>query len=509
MKPDPPEAMKLPGNENAIRAYINAENEYAGKWLDQFSALRKKIIQEVTSRQFTVPDDDAPGNDSVFNGGGPWKIKVTNKKEAHLVSSANHKEEDRVIYTENDPDFNISLRISSSKNYIFIESTGPGSSEVRFLQISLKPQNPVLIQKRKPGVVYRADHFGGNTIWIITNENAPNRCILIAGTHNPDPAKWKAAVRENDSVYIDDYSVINLKYLVLVQKKHLSTSIEITDLYAANKSGKENRINFPEPEGRISGLYYDNKEDKIVFRYSSMITPPTLYTYGVHSMHMGIRWKKRVKNYTPDDYKAGVIRVKSNNNVPLPVSLIRKRDLEKMDGTNPLVIFIDSGKPREHGEGFNPGLLSLLDRGFYIARVHLPYDISDREGSDAIKSVVLSLSDKKYTSPGQVTIEGNGHETSMIIRTAKENPSYFRTLVINSPAASGKADLAEVPFTYLHIDPQSPDKGSGSLIIASAMRKNLKSVNTLLVSTDNEPDIPEKPSPGQITFILASYGIKQ
>ncbi|TRZ70379.1 MAG: hypothetical protein D4R97_08360, partial [Bacteroidetes bacterium] len=135
MKPDPPEAMKLPGNENAIRAYINAENEYAGKWLDQFSALRKKIIQEVTSRQFTVPDDDAPGNDSVFNGGGPWKIKVTNKKEAHLVSSANHKEEDRVIYTENDPDFNISLRISSSKNYIFIESTGPGSSEVRFLQI--------------------------------------------------------------------------------------------------------------------------------------------------------------------------------------------------------------------------------------------------------------------------------------------------------------------------------------------------------------------------------------
>ncbi|MCX6283832.1 MAG: hypothetical protein NTW31_06330, partial [Bacteroidetes bacterium] len=406
MKPHPPKAMKLPGNVNSIQAYLTAENEYAEKWLDQYSVLENSISAELAVRRQTTDALQPQRDDSIFES-PEWKIVVKNRNEVHVLSTGKNKQDDRVIYTEPDPAFRVSVHTSSSGNFIFIESLSVFSSEVRLLPASLKSFNPVLLMARKKGVFYRANHFGGKNIWILSNENAPMRCLLIAPASSPGSAGWRAAVKENDSVFIDSYEVIDQKYLAIVQKKHLTTSIEISNLFADNQGpGIENKINFPEPEGQISDLSYNVKEDKLVFIYSSIITPPTCYTYGIHSMRMGIRWKKQIKLYTQDNYKASIITAIGNKGERIPVSLISKREEEEtLIRPKPLILLIMPGESWEHGKGFSPYLISLLDRGFALACIHVPLNNpSGNEGSQIITAAAAALTGKQITSAGLITL---------------------------------------------------------------------------------------------------------
>ncbi|MCX6285989.1 MAG: hypothetical protein NTY96_02610 [Bacteroidetes bacterium] len=511
MKPQPPEAMKLPGNENSIKAYAKTENEYSEKWLNQFGSLRKKLQAELANRDYTVTAVQKVFTDTALTTGGLWKIFVNGGKDVHALSTGARNAADRIIYTETDPEFHVSLRYSYSKSYIFIESTSGQSSEVRLLPVASKSPDPVLIQERKQNVFYNADHFGGNNIWILSNENAPMRCILIAPAASPGPAKWRAAVRENDSVLIDAYAVINLQYLVLVQKKHRSTSIEITNLYPDNKGfGIENKINFPEPEGQISDLFYEQKEDKLVFRYSSIITPPSCYTYGIHTMHMGIRWKKQIKNYVQDDYKAEIIWIRTKEHGRMPVSLISKRDPERKDGTSPLVLFVESTKPWEQDDNFRPYLLSLLNRGFYIARIHVSSGVSsDSETTGLVTAAVTTLIGRRFTAPGMITIAGKGVGASMAWNAAREHPLWVRTLVLDAPAFSKPAANPLVSNIFLISGPIVTDKGLESLTLASELRKIMKPENTLLVVTGSKQIQDPEKNASLITFILESYGIKK
>ena len=511
MKPHPPEAMKLPLNENSARDYCKSENEYTAQWMERFGSLKKTIQAELLGRKYNLPPEEISDNDTALTAAEPWIIFVKDGKEVHAVSKGKGKSENNVIFTENDPAFTVRLHLSSSKNLIFIESTSSGSSEVSMLPFSCKSLKPVLIQERKPGVIYRAEHFGGNNLWILSNENAPMRSLLIAPVLSPGPSHWKAAVRENDSVYIDDYSLIDLRYLVLVQRRNLRTSIQITSIYP--EDGKEasvaNVINFPEPEGRISDLSFIQADNKIVFRYSSILTPPTSYTYGIHSMHMGIRWKKQVKNYVPDDYKAEVFMAAGKNNVRIPVSMIRKRDLDRMDGTNPLLLVIEAGKPGEQKNDFSPEILSLTDRGFYIAVVHVsPGFTGERQSMDKVSAAVSAMIGKKYTSAGLVTISGKGEGAMLAFKTANEHPAWVKALILESPSFSCDAKNSAAPWIYLNI-PADIDKASAGLTLASALRTITSPENTLLVKQGNDNSPAEDSKAGLITFILAANGINK
>jgi hypothetical protein len=505
----PPPPAGMTGNEHA-EAYLAAENEYEGLWMADHSSLLNKIKKELDEHALALPKGRGPVNDSVLEAAVPWKILVKNAKEVHAISNAGGKSIDHIIYTETDPAFKVSLKASDSKTYIFIISCSGKSSEIRVLPFSCNNLKPLLMQERKPGVIYSAEHFGGNNTWILSNDNAPRRTLLIAPDMNPVSSRWKAAVKENDSLFIDNYKLIDLKYLVLVQRRNLSTSIQITGIYEKNdkEAPIENVINFPEPEGRITGLTYDSKEDKLVFIYSSIITPPTCYTYGIHSMHLGIRWKKQLKDYVQDDYKAEVVWASGNDNLKVPVSVLLKREIEKPESDRPLLLFIDSENRECRESCFTPELLSLLNRGFCIARVHLPATgLKIAEASDMVAKTISALAEKKLAQTGMITLLGKGNDALIAIGAINKNPVWMKTLVLCSPAYEENIVTTPAPDTYIFIDPEDQDKGLPGLKMGSEIRKRLKPENTMLMKNKSVQD--QDFTPGLITFILISNGIQK
>jgi len=505
--PKPPASMTE--NQNA-KEYLLAENEYAEKWLANYNSLQNKIKTELAGNTLTLPPGQVAGIDTLIQAADPWKIIVKNGKEVHAVSDAGGKIIDKIIYTEADPAFKVSLKASASKAYIFIKSGSDQSTEIHVFPYSCKNLEPVLMQERKPGVIYSAEHFGGNNIWILSNDNAPMRTILIAPDRDPVSKRWKAAVKENDSLFIADFTLVDLKYLVLVQRKNLSTSIQITGIFEKNdkEAPVENVINFPEPEGRITGLVYDSKDDKLVFTYSSIITPPTCYTYGLHSMHLGIRWKKQIKNYIQDDYKAEVVWAGSKDKVRVPVSTLRKRETDNQGQARPLLLFIDTDNLQCSESCFSPDLLSFLDRGYCIARLHFPSTgLKNNEGPDLVSATIASLTEKKLAQTGLVTLLGNGNAALIALNTFTAHPAWIRTLVLENPSYGENLATMPAPDTYIIADPGDKDKGLASLKLASEMRKLIKPENTLLVR--NAPVQDQDFKSGLITFILISNGIQK
>ncbi|MEI7491030.1 MAG: hypothetical protein WCK92_06520 [Bacteroidota bacterium] len=510
MKPRPPEAMKLPGNGDSIKAYIKAENEYSEKWLDHYDVLKNAISAELAGRRQSTEAPQSRANDSIFES-PDWKILVMNRNEVRLQPTGKNKQAGRVIYTEPDRAFRVSLRTSASLNFIFIESISESSSEARLIPASLKSLKPLLLQERKKGVFYRADHFGGNNIWILSNENAPRRCLIIAPVSSPGSEGWKAAVKENDSVFIDSYEVIDEKFLAIVQRKHLGTSIEITSLYQEVKGPViENKINFPEPEGQISDFSYSEKDDKLVFTYSSIITPPTCYTYGIHSMHMGIRWKKQIKLYDQDNYKASVITAVGNKGERVPVSLISKRDEEPLTRPKPLLLLIMPGEPWEYGKGFSPYLISLLDRGVALACVHVPLNNpSGEEGSQIINAAASALIGKQITSAGLITLVARDPAAIPVVRSACDHPEWFRALTLESPRAANISCLRDIPFVCIYTDQNQLTGTERQPATVSEMRKLTKEGNTLLLISGDRRVKEENMMAGLLTFILAANGINK
>lgn len=358
----------------------------------------------------------------------------------------------------------------------------------------------------------------------------PNKVATKTDTASMENGLWKAFIKDrkelhalsgknfktdhklvsagNDSVFIEDFLVVNLQCLVLVLSNNLTTSLEINDIFINKKSGVENKINFPEPEGRISDLSYDKENDRLMFVYSSSVTPPTCYTYGIHSMRLGILWKTKVRQYAREDYKAEILRIPAKNKEMIPVSILRKTDTGQPEGPSPLIIFADyqnQGKPEI---SFNSGLLSLLNRGFTIVQIHIPADDSTiQSGYELISYVVSDLCNRHLTSQGLITIAGSDSAAGMAYLTAKEHPSWFKTLVIENPASLTYQGTIETPSVFLFSAYNNTHSENLIAAFASEYRKNEKSENILLLSKGKNQKKDRSQMGDMITFILASYSI--
>ena len=319
---------------------------------------------------------------------------------------------------------------------------------------------------------------------------------------------YRLVASGSDSVFIEDFLVVNLQCLVLLLSNNLSTSIEITDIFTDKKSGAENKINFPEPEGNISGLSYDKENDRLEFVYSSCVTPPTCYAYGIHSMHLGILWKSKIQSFAREDYKAQILFMTGLKGRKIPVSVVKKIDEAKPDKPAPVAVFADCLKPGSPVSNFNPALLCLLNRGFTIVRLHIPDgDTSVQRENDLISDVVSSLVHNGIASPGMITLVAAGPAATMAYICAQRHSSWFKTLVLENPPSLPLQAISGAPFCLINSEYNNAVSENIITGFVQEYRKKEKSENILLINKGKNINKDRAYMGDVITFILVSNEI--
>ncbi len=349
---------------------------------------------------------------------------------------------DTLVYEEPDERFNIGVQKSRSGKYLFLEIGSHTTSEVRYLDASTPPGEWKLIAPRQQDMEYYADHLG-NKFYIRTNDKGRNFRLVAAPANAPGKENWKEVLPVRADVMLNDFEPFQ-DFYVLVERENGLPELTVVSL----ATGEKKRISYPEPV--YTAFPQVNREYKTkFFRYSyqSLITPPSVFDYDVaqHSSTL-LKQTEVPGGYEPAKYKSERVWATAKDSVKIPISVVYRNDLKKVDGSNPLYVYGYGSYGANLPDTFSSARLSLLDRGVVMAYVHI------RGGGEMGKAwhdagrmmnkmntftdfvaCTEHLVANKYGARDRVAIEGGSAGGLLMGAVTNLRPDLFKVVVSHVP----------------------------------------------------------------------------
>jgi oligopeptidase B len=270
--------------------------------------------------------------------------------------------EDKLIYKEDDNEFNIWLSESRTKKYIYIYIEKTNSSEVWLMDKANPLGELELVLKRSENHLYSVED-GGDYFYVLTNyDDAKNfKVMRLEKNDFQDINNWEEVIEVRDTHYIED--MLTFKDFVIIQSRYDGIPIiEVYDL--ANKSLKQINMN---DEVYDLGLVYNNDFNSSFFRYSysSLKTSPQIFKFDLYENTNNVIWKKQVNNFIDTDYEVKRIKTVARDGTLVPVSIVFKKGLDLKNA--PMLIYGYGSYGINMDSGFRSTITPLLNRGFIFA----------------------------------------------------------------------------------------------------------------------------------------------
>jgi oligopeptidase B len=383
-----------------------------------------------------------------------------------------NQDKDALIYKESDPKIYVSLSKTRSNEYLFIECHGKITSEVQYLKASDPHGTWKMIEPRRRGIEYSADHHGDKFL-IVTNDTVKNFRLVEAPAHAPQAANWKELRKGNDELQIQAVDPFK-NFLVIHEREKGLPQLRIIDI----ASRTEHTIEFAEPTYQVSsGANAEFETDMYRISYTSMVTPGTTYDYNMRTRSREVKKTQKIPSgYDPSKYKSEYLFATAEDGTKIPVSIVYRRDLFKQDGSMPLYLYGYGSYGISMPAGFSTVRLSLLDRGFIYAIAHI------RGGSEMGRhwyesakfltktltfhdfvSVAKHLVQTKYSSEGEIIISGGSAGGMLVGASLNLAPHLFKAAVADVPFVDVLNTMLDssLPLTPIEYEewgnPEDPD----------------------------------------------------
>jgi oligopeptidase B len=349
---------------------------------------------------------------------------------------------DELVYEEKDERFNIGAERSRSRKYIFLTSRSHTTSEVRYLDAANPTGEWQLIAPREQDVEYHADHLG-DRFYILTNDKGRNFRLVYAPIGDPGKKNWEEVIPVRNNVMLSGFEAFQ-DFYVLFEREQGLPQLTIVDL----ATGAKQRIPFPEPVYTASPQI--NREFKTKFfryAYQSLLTPPSVFDYDVEKHASTLLKQDEVPGgYEPSKYKSERLWATARDGTRVPISVVYRKDLKREDGSNPLYVYGYGSYGFPLPVTFNSNRLSLLDRGFVMAFVHIrgggdlgkPWHDAGRmmnkmnTFTDFIDCTEY-LAANKYGARDKIVIEGGSAGGLLMGAVTNLRPDLFKVVVAHVP----------------------------------------------------------------------------
>jgi oligopeptidase B len=291
---------------------------------------------------------------------------VSKRQYRFYRHTAGSSDPDTLVYEEPDEKFILRAFKSRSSEFIFLESQSHTTSEARYIPATQPTADWKIIEPRKQGVEYYADH-NGDSFYIRANDTGRNFRLVTAPVTDPSAKNWHEVMAHNPDIMLDEMDLFK-NFLVLYEREGGLPQIRVLDL----RSGKSNRISFPEPAYAASS-YINRVYDTTDFRYAyqSPITPASVFSYDMEKGTSTLLKQKEVPGgYDRNKYEVEQIYGVASDGVHVPISVLRLKT-DKLDGTGPLYLYGYGSYGISLDMNFNSNIFSLVDRGVVYAVAHI------------------------------------------------------------------------------------------------------------------------------------------
>jgi oligopeptidase B len=332
--------------------------------------LRFKKLATGESYPETITDVDpgfawASDNKTIFYAKKDKETLLPFQVYKHVLGT--DPKEDKLVYEEKDDTFYTSVFRSKSKKFIMLYMGSTLSSEMRYLDAALPTGSFKTVLPREKDHEYMAAHLG-DKFYVRTNWKAQNfRLMEVPVSESASKNAWKEVIPHREEVYLDDFEVFK-NHLVLSERKEGLLHMRVIRWQDRN----EHFLDFGEPAYLAYAETNPEMDTRTLrFGYTSLTTPNSVYEYDMETKEKKLLKRQEIQGgFNPENYVSERVYATARDGVKIPVSLVYRKGIKK-DGNNPLYQYSYGSYGISSEATFSSSRLSLLDRGFVFAIVHI------------------------------------------------------------------------------------------------------------------------------------------
>lgn len=279
--------------------------------------------------------------------------------------------------------------------------------------------------------------FGGNTLFIQTDWEAPNKRIISVDPDNPSRENWKEIVPTGRDA-ITGFSLTGGK--MFVHYLHNVTS-QVKVFTPSGEQIGEMKL----PGIGSGGVPHGRWESSEAFySFQSFTTPSTIYRYDTKTGDTSI-WFRDQAPLNPEDFEEKQVWFESKDGTRVPMFLVQKKGI-KLDGNHPTLLTGYGGFDASLTPGFNTTAIMWCERGGVFAMPNLRgggefgeawhkagmLENKQNVFDDFIAAAEWLISNK-YTSPSKLAIQGGSNGGLLVGAAITQRPDLFRAVICGVP----------------------------------------------------------------------------
>lgn len=273
------------------------------------------------------------------------------------------QDDDELVYEEEDDTFYVSVHKTTSEHFILIALFSTTTSEIQLIDAEYPDAQPQVFCPRRKGHEYSIDHYD-HKFYIRSNRDGKNfglyRSAWLA------EKRWETLIPPREHVVMEDFQLFR-DWLVIEERQRGLTSLR----QICWKTGETFGIAFDDPT-YVTWLAYNPspESNKLRYGYSSMTMPTTIFELDMDSGERRVLKRTPVYGFKAENYKSEHLWIKVSDGTEVPVSLVYHRHYFQ-PGKNPMLVYGYGAYGSNMDADFSASRLSLLDRGFIYALVHV------------------------------------------------------------------------------------------------------------------------------------------
>ena len=243
----------------------------------------------------------------------------TLQSEDKLIFGGTNAEKHRYVsgsVSENNRWLQITASVSTSGNKLFLKDLQNPNSKL------------ITVLDHTDSDTYLIDS-DGDTLFFVTNLNAPNRKIVTATINQPTPQHWKDFIPETEHVLSASTGggYFFTEYMVDA----------VSQVLQYDYDGKLVReISLP-GIGNANGFGSKKDEKELYYSFTNYVTPSSIYKYDIESGTSQLYRSPEI-DFNTDDYVSEQVFYTSKDGTKIPMIITHKKGIKK-DGKNPTILY--------------------------------------------------------------------------------------------------------------------------------------------------------------------------
>lgn len=243
--------------------------------------------------------------------------------------------------------------VSDDNKFLFITASNLTDGNKLFMIDLVKKPNRIQVISDDETTDNNIVETDGDTFYIFTNFNAPNKRLVKTTVKKLNRKYWKDVIPESENVFSvsSGSGYFFAKYLVDA----------ISKVYQYDYDGNLVReIELP-GIGSSSGFYGEKEQKELYFSFSNYYTPGNIYFFNPENGEYDLYWKPEIK-FNSSEYVSKQIFYKSKDGTKVPMIITHKKDLI-LNGKNPTILYGYGGFNISRTPGFSVTNAVWMDLG--------------------------------------------------------------------------------------------------------------------------------------------------